>query len=80
MTPGAVVVAVAAVADVSRAWLYHHADVRDLIIRLRTTTFPTESLHQLLDTARHEVAQLRADNLDLCDQLSRSLGHNRTKP
>ena len=83
--------AVADAADVSRAWLYRHADVRDLIIRLRTATpqpsgnpasqrATTESLRQLLDTARHEIAQLRADNLKLRDQLARSLGHHRTQP
>ncbi len=83
--------AVADAADMSRAWLYRHPEVRDLIIRLRTTTSrpsgnpasqraSTESLRQLLDTARHDIAQLRADNLDLRDQLSRALGHNRVKP
>ena len=83
--------AVADTADVSRAWLYRHPDIRELIIRLRTAPSrtasnpanqraTTESLRQLLDTARHEIAQLRADNLNLRDQLARSLGHQRTQP
>jgi hypothetical protein len=83
--------AVAKTANVSRAWLYRQPDVRDLIIRLRTAPSrpaanpanqraTTESLRQLLDAARHEIAQLRADNLNLRDQLARSLGHQRTRP
>ena len=63
-------IAVAEAAEVSRAWLYRHTDVRDAIIRLRTKTSrpsgnhanqraTTESLRQLLDTARGDLAQLR---------------------
>jgi hypothetical protein len=83
--------AVAVAANVSRAWLYRHADVRELIIRLRTATSrptgnpasqraTTESLRQLLDTARQEITQLRADNHNLRDKLARSLGHQRAEP
>jgi hypothetical protein len=81
--------AVVEAANVSRAWLYREPDVRDLIIRLRTAhpgppgnpanqRATTESLRQLLDTARHEIAQRRSDTLNLRDQLARSLGHQRT--
>ena len=83
-------IAVAETAEVSRAWLYRHTDIRDAIIRLRTATSrpsgnpanqraTTESLRQLLDTAREDLAQLRADNVKLRDQLARSLGQQRAR-
>jgi hypothetical protein len=34
----------------------------------------------LLDTAREDLVQLRADNVKLRDQLARSLGQQRTRP
>jgi hypothetical protein len=84
-------IAVAEAAEVSRAWLYRHTDIRDAIIRLRAaTTRPsgnhanqratTESLRQLLDSARGDLVQLRAENLKLRDQLARSLGQQRARP
>jgi hypothetical protein len=84
-------IAVAEAAQVSRAWLYRHTDVRDAIIRLRTATSrpsgnpasqraTAESLRQLLDTARGDLTQLRAENLKLRDQLARSLGQQRARP
>jgi hypothetical protein len=84
-------IAVVEAAEVSRAWLYRRTDVRDAIIRLRSTTLrpsgnpanqraTTESLRQLLDTAREDLVQLRADNVKLRDQLARSLGQQRTRP
>jgi hypothetical protein len=82
--------AVAVAAGVSRAWLYTQPDIRDLIVRLRstrrhrsTTTTPSaqhatvESLRQRLEAAREEITHLRSENSTLRDQLARQLGHRR---
>lgn len=82
--------AVAEAASVSRSWLYRHADIRDLITRLRaaqsrSTTTPAaqrasnESLRQRLDAARAEITHLRAENTRLRDQLARQLGERRAR-
>ena len=79
---------VAAAAGISRTWLYRHPGIRDLVSRLRTApsgpaTPPTaqrataESLRARLDTARTEIARLRAENTVLRDQAARHLGEQR---
>ena len=81
---------VARAAGVSRGWLYNQPDLRDAIIQLRrdvaaaeVLTMPTaqrastDSHRQRLDSARHEIARLRADNTTLRGQLARSLGEQR---
>jgi hypothetical protein len=82
---------VAAVAGVSRSWLYGQADIRRTIDALRSsapvgTAAPPAasraslaSLKERLEAARHEIAQLRADNTALRDQLARHLGAERNK-
>jgi hypothetical protein len=78
--------AVARAAGVSRAWLYRQADLRDSIGRLRSTgpapvpgaqRASISSLRQRLETARAEVARLKAENVVLRDQLARQLGAKR---
>lgn len=78
--------AVSRAAGVSRAWLYRQADLRDSIGRLRSAPpappptaqrASTSSLGQRLDTARAEVARLRAENNMLREQLARQLGVKR---
>jgi len=78
--------AVAAAAGVSRAWLYRHPGIRDLISSLRSspaTSSPAaqrataESLRARLDAARDEITRLRTENATLRHQLARQLGHNR---
>jgi hypothetical protein len=81
--------AVARAAGVSRAWLYRQSELRDSIGRLRSTTAPAPapvaqrasvgSLRQRLDTARAEVARLKAENTVLRDQLARQLGAQRAR-
>jgi hypothetical protein len=81
--------AVAHTAGVSRGWLYRHAELRDIIEHLRRAPPPTttqtvqragaDSLRQRLDTARLEIARLRADNNALRDQLARHLGAQRAQ-
>jgi hypothetical protein len=78
--------AVAAAAGVSRAWLYRHPGIRDLISSLRSSppaTSPAaqrataESLRARLDAARDEISRLRTENTTLRHQLARQLGYNR---
>ncbi|MGH3157566.1 MAG: DUF6262 family protein [Streptosporangiaceae bacterium] len=80
--------AVAHAAGVSRSWLYHQDQIRDLISQLRdqppaTTRTPhrasTDSLRQRLDTARADIIRLRAENRSLRDQLARQLGLQRAQ-
>ncbi len=81
---------VARAAGVSRSWLYSQSDLRDIISTLRHDNAApgaartpalqratTDSLRQRLDSARHEIAHLRADNAALREQLARSLGAQR---
>lgn len=83
---------VAHAAGVSRGWLYNQTDLREVIVALRcrqlarpTTTIPTaqrataESLRQRLDSARHEIIRLRADNAAMREQLARNLGEQRLR-
>jgi hypothetical protein len=79
--------AVAATAGVSRAWLYRHPGIRDLISSLRSSSPATsspaaqrataESLKARLDAAREEITRLRTENTTLRHQLARQLGQNR---
>jgi hypothetical protein len=80
--------AVAAAAGVSRASLYRHPAIRDLINRMRSgpsraaTTrtaqrATNESLRARLDTARAEIARLRTENTTLREQAARHLGEQR---
>jgi hypothetical protein len=81
--------AVAHAAGVSRAWLYRQAELRQIIERLRKAPPPTtaqstrragtDSLRQRLDTAKVEIARLRADNSALRDQLAHHLGAQRAR-
>jgi hypothetical protein len=82
--------AVAAAAGVSRAWLYRHPDIRDLISRLRTApprsaAMPAaqrataESLRARLDAAREEITRLRTENTMLRQQIARQLGEHRVQ-
>jgi len=81
--------AVAAAAGVSRAWLYRHPGIKELIASLRgsarATSSPAahrataESLRARLDAARDEITRLRAENNVLRHQLARQLGHNRVR-
>jgi hypothetical protein len=69
--------------------LYRQSELRDSIGRLRSTTAPAPapvaqrasvgSLRQRLDTARAEVARLKAENTVLRDQLARQLGAQRAR-
>ena len=77
---------VARAAGVSRGWLYRQADLSESIARLRSLAPPPAqvaqrasigSLRQRLETARAEVARLRAENSTLRDQLARQLGAQR---
>lgn len=82
---------VAVAAGVSRGWLYRQDDLRAAIIRLRPTAgrpvtsgaanqrASIDSLRQRLDAARTEVAQLRAENAGLRDQVARSFGDQRAR-
>jgi hypothetical protein len=80
--------AVAAAAGVSRASLYRHPEIRDLISRIRSAPSQSattrtaqrataESLRARLNTARAEITRLRAENLMLRDQAARHLGEQR---
>jgi hypothetical protein len=80
---------VAAAAGVSRAWLYRHPDIRDLISRLRSAPARSatpqaiqrasaESLRGRLHAARAQITRLQADNTMLREQLARQLGEQRT--
>jgi hypothetical protein len=83
--------AVARAGSVSRAWLYRQADLRTAIIRLRPTDgqpapataanqrASSDSLRQRLDATRNEIAQLRAENTRLREQVARSLGEQRAR-
>lgn len=82
--------AVAETAGVSQSWLYRHADIRDLIMRLRTaqsrSTTPsaaqrasTDSLRQRLEATRAEITHLRAENNRLRNQLARQLGEQQAQ-
>lgn len=79
---------VAAAAGVSRAWLYRHPDIRDLISRLRSAPARSatpqaiqrataESLRGRLHAARAQITRLQADNTMLREQLARQLGEQR---
>jgi hypothetical protein len=79
---------VAAAAGVSRAWLYRHAAIRDLISRLRSAPTPSatpqaiqrataESLRGRLHAAHAQITRLQADNTMLREQLARQLGEQR---
>jgi hypothetical protein len=82
--------AVAAVAGVSRSWLYRDPEMRAEIERLRAASTGTsapvparerasrESLRNQLEALRLELAELRRDNKLLRDQLARRLGEERT--
>ena len=72
----------------SRASLYRDPAIRDLINRMRSgpsraaTTRTAqrainESLRARLDTARAEIARLRAENTTLREQAARHLGEQR---
>jgi hypothetical protein len=81
--------AVAHSAGVSRTWLYRQDQIRELISQLRQQHPPaaalaaqrasTDSLRQRLDTARAEIARLRAENRSLREQIARQLGLQRTQ-
>jgi hypothetical protein len=82
--------AVAAASGVSRTWLYRQDDLRQRIGRLRarnsrpTRTPATQqasdaSLRQRLDTARDEIARLRAETTELRRRLERQLGEQRAR-
>jgi hypothetical protein len=76
-------------AGVSRTWLYRQGQIRDLISQLRQQHAPAvalaaqhasnDSLRQRLDTARAEIARLRAENRSLREQIARQLGLQRTQ-
>ena len=81
---------VAAVAGVSRSWLYREPGIRDTIQRLRPQATAVErrrrpaaeratadSLRQRAEALRAEIAELRAENRQLRDQLARRLGQQR---
>jgi len=82
---------VAIAAGVSRGWLYRQDDLRAAIVRLRPTAgrpatagtanqrASIDSLRQRLEAARAEVAQLRAENTGLRDQVARSFGEQRAR-
>lgn len=82
---------VAVAAGVSRGWLYRQDDLRAAIIRLRPTAgrpatagtanqrASVDSLRQRLEAARAEVAQLRAENTGLRNQVARSFGEKRAR-
>jgi hypothetical protein len=81
---------VADAAGVSRAWLYRNPGIRDLITRIRSGPSPSattraaqrataESLRTRLDTARAEIARLRAENTQPREQAARHLGNQRAK-
>jgi hypothetical protein len=82
--------AVAARADVSRSWLYAHADIKIEIQRLRTLGLrPSQtpvsarqrssnaSLLRRLEIAHKRIRELTEDNQRLRRQLAQALGHNR---
>ncbi len=82
------IASVARAAHVSRSWLYDQTELRDTINRLAhnaadTPSTPSaqratlDSVRQRLDTTRHEIGRLRAENNDLRDQLARVLGQQR---
>lgn len=83
---------VARAARVSRGWLYNQTDLRDAIVALRragpnaapsaipsTQRASTESLHERLDAARHDISRLRSENTALREQLGRALGEQRAR-
>ncbi len=82
---------VAVTAGVSRGWLYRQDDLRAAIIRLRPTAgrpvtsgatnqrASIDSLRQRLEATRAEVAQLRAENAGLRDQVARAFGEQRAR-
>jgi Family of unknown function (DUF6262) len=80
---------VALSAGVSRTWLYRQGQIRDLISQLRQQHVPAaalaeqrasaDSLRQRLDTARAEIARLRAENRSLREQIARQIGLQRTQ-
>ena len=80
--------AVAKTSGVARSWLYDHAEIRQLIARLRCAAPPpphhqrasTESLHRITEALRLDLARLREENKTLREQLARQLGINRTHP
>jgi hypothetical protein len=82
--------AVADTADVSRSWLYAQDDLRKEIERLRDATrrspsppLPTSqrasdaSLLRRLETAHHQIRQLRDERDKLRHQLAHALGDQR---
>lgn len=80
--------AVAKTSGVARSWLYDQAEIRQLIGRLRDDAPPpalhaeratAESLHQIADALRLELARLGDENKTLREQLARQLGINRTQ-
>lgn len=69
--------AVAKTSGVARSWLYDQAEIRQLIGRLRDDAPPpalhaeratAESLHQIADALRLELARLRDENKTLREQ------------
>jgi len=83
--------AVALTAGVSRGWLYRQDDLRAAIIRLRPTAgrpvtaaaanqrASIDSLRQRLEATRAEIAELRAENTGLRDQVARRFGEARAR-
>jgi hypothetical protein len=85
-----VAVTFAAIAGVSRSWLYAQDDLRQEITRLRDATrraphppIPTSqrasdtSLRHRLEAAHHQIRQLRDERDKLRHQLARALGDQR---
>jgi hypothetical protein len=76
-------------AGVSRSWLYRQPELRQQIEQLRRPALPgrsqvpptqqasEDSNRQKLAIYREELARLRAENIDLREQLARKLGAER---
>lgn len=83
------VAGVAAVAGVSRSWLYDQPKLTAAVTRLRdreqaatavaAQRATPDSLRQRLESARVEIERLRTENSTLRDQLARALGEQRTR-
>jgi hypothetical protein len=89
---GAVVTfaSVAKQAGVSRAWLYREPTIRELISRARSSSdrpivvrspqrASADSLRQMTDALRADLARLKQENRYLREQLARKLGEQRAQ-
>jgi len=89
---GAVVTfgSVAREAGISRAWLYREPSLRELITRARAVSdrpaalrspqrTSADSLRQMTDNLRAELARLKQENHQLREQLARELGDQRSQ-